>query len=77
MLKVSRFILSAITIVLAAYGLITQNFTYSKFMILSLGLLMLVMGIQCFKNGQKTYGWLSMIVFLFSSFVSIQGFILG
>jgi len=43
-------------------------------MMLFIGLLMLVMGLQEFKKERKVYGFLFVIVFLFSLFVSIQGF---
>ena len=46
-------------------------------MIFFLGLTMLVMGLQEFKKERKEYGWLLVVVFLFSLFVSIQGFLLS
>ncbi|WP_256984955.1 DUF3953 domain-containing protein [Paenibacillus taichungensis] len=45
-------------------------------MILALGLTMLVTGLQEFKQNKKRQGWLLMIIFTFSLFVSIRGFIL-
>ncbi|WP_042221663.1 DUF3953 domain-containing protein [Oceanobacillus manasiensis] len=75
MLKILRNILSVITILLAAYGLITGNFEFQPFMILSLGLLMLVIGLIEFRKGRKNYGWISIFTFFFLLFVSIQTFL--
>ncbi|WP_047985543.1 DUF3953 domain-containing protein [Ornithinibacillus californiensis] len=74
MLTVIRLILSGITLLLAGYGLITQDFSYIDFMILFLGLSMLASGLVEFKKGQKGNGWLFVVVFLFCTFVSIKGF---
>ncbi|MGE6375739.1 DUF3953 domain-containing protein [Peribacillus muralis] len=34
------------------------------------------MGLREFQKGQKGYGWLSIVLFIFSLFVSIQSFLL-
>jgi Protein of unknown function (DUF3953) len=75
MLKITRIILSVITILLAAYGLITGNFRFQPFIIFSLGLLFLVIGLIEFRKGRKSYGWVCIFTFLFSLFVSIQTFL--
>lgn len=75
--KITRIILSTITLLFAAYGLITKNFEFQPFMIFFLGLLMFVMGLEQFRKEQKIYGWLFIVVFLFSLFVSIQGFLMS
>lgn len=72
MLEITKIILSVTTIVLAAYGLITQNFEVQPLMSLSLGLLMLVMGLIEFKKERKTYGWIYIFTFLFSIITLIQ-----
>ncbi|GGH20580.1 hypothetical protein GCM10008013_18020 [Paenibacillus segetis] len=77
MLKMLRFILSPVIIIIAAYGLITKNSEFQSLMILLLGLMMLVMGLEEFQKERKTYGWLLVVVFLFSIFVSVQGFLLN
>lgn len=77
LLKILHFVFSVIAISLAAYGLITKNFEFQHYMIFFLGLMMLIMGLQEFKKERKAYGWLFIIVFLFSLFVSIQGFLLS
>lgn len=76
-LKILHYVLSIVTFILAAYGLMTKNFEFQHYMILFLGLTMFVMGLQEFQKGQKIYGWLFVVVFLFSLFVSIQGFLLS
>lgn len=77
MLRILRYIFSVLGLLFAVYGLITQNFTFSPYMILFLGLMFLVMGLEEFQKERKAYGWLLVIVFLFSLFVSIQGFLLN
>lgn len=74
--KKIRYVLSPMIIIIAAYGLITKNFEYQSLMILLLGLMMLVMGVEEFQKERKTNGWLLVVVFLFSLFVSVQGFLL-
>lgn len=54
----------------------SNNFDFQPFMILALGLSMLVMGLQEFKQNKKRQGWLMMIIFAFSLFVSIRGFMM-
>ena len=77
MLKIIRYILSVSTILLATYGLISKNFQFNEIMIFLLGLTMLVMGLEEFQNKRKVKGWLFVVVFLFSIFVSIPGFLLN
>ncbi|WP_342543777.1 YczI family protein [Paenisporosarcina sp. FSL H8-0542] len=71
-----RILFSIITLALAGYGLITRNFEFQAYLILFLGLSMLVTGIQEFQQNKKLTGWLLIVVFAFSLFVSIQSFIL-
>ncbi|WP_445486964.1 DUF3953 domain-containing protein [Niallia sp. 03133] len=77
MLKILRYILSVVTILFATYGLITKNFEFNHIMIFLLGLTMLIMGLEEFRKERKVNGWLMVGVFLFSLFVSIQGFLLS
>lgn len=74
-LKVLRYFLSIITILLASFGLITKNFEYNYILIFLLGLTMLIMGLEEFRKERKMYGWLMVVVFIFSLFVSIQSFL--
>jgi Protein of unknown function (DUF3953) len=73
LLKILRYVL---TVSLATYGLISKNFQFNDIMIFLLGLTMLVMGLEEFQKGKKAKGWLFVVVFLFSLFVSTQGFLL-
>ncbi|WP_310259815.1 YczI family protein [Fictibacillus barbaricus] len=45
-------------------------------MILFLSFTMLVIGLREFQKGQKSYGWLSIVVSIFILFVSIESFFL-
>ena len=74
MLKILRKVLSIVTLLFIVYGLITQNFEYSPFMMFFLGLTLLVMGLEEFQKERKMYGWSLVIVFLLLLSVSIQGF---
>ena len=65
MLKISRVILSAIVIIMAGYGLLTENQWLQPYMLFFLGLMMLVLGLEEFQKGRKVYGYLSIFVFLF------------
>ncbi|MGE8082140.1 YczI family protein [Peribacillus loiseleuriae] len=69
-----QIILSIITISLAGYGLITEDFKFQAYMMLFLGLSMLVMGLREFQKGHKGYGWLSIVACIFILFVSIERF---
>jgi Protein of unknown function (DUF3953) len=65
MLKISRVILAAIVIIMAGYGLLTENQWLQPYMLFFLGLMMLVLGLEEFQKGRKVYGYLSIFVFLF------------
>ena len=61
MLVILQLILAAIGMILAIYGLITQDFQFQYYMMLALGLMFLVMGFQAFKdakNGMAGCFWL-------------------
>ncbi|WP_075980154.1 YczI family protein [Bacillus massilinigeriensis] len=77
MLKVLRYVLSVITLLFASYGVITRDFKFGDIMIFFLGLTMLVMGLEEFKKERKVTGWFLIVVFLFSLYVSIEGFLLS
>jgi hypothetical protein len=77
LLKNLHIILSITVISLAGYGLITRDFKFQPYMMLLLSLTMLVMGIREFQKGNKGYGWLGIVTFLFVFFVSIQTFFLN
>ncbi|MCR8848401.1 YczI family protein [Rossellomorea sp. SC111] len=75
MVKDLYIIFSITGISLAGYGLVTGDFKFQPYMILFLGLTMLVMGLREFQKGNKGYGWLGVVTFIFIFFVSIQTFI--
>ncbi|MFD0824692.1 DUF3953 domain-containing protein [Neobacillus sp. M.A.Huq-85] len=77
MLKVLRSVLSIVTFLFTSYGLITKNFEFNFIMIFLLGLTILIMGLEEFRKERKMYGWLMVVVFLFSLFASIQSFLLN
>ena len=76
-LRILRYIFSVLGLILALYGLMTKDFSYSPYMIMFLGLMFFVISLETFKKEQKMYGWLYMVIFLFSLFVSLQSFILN
>jgi len=78
LLKIIRAISSVIGIVLAGYGLVTQNFKFMPFMMFSLGITMLVAGLIELKRKPKSFwGYMNIAATLFLFFVSIQGFFLN
>jgi hypothetical protein len=75
LLKIFHIILSITVISLAGYGLITGDLKFQPYMMLFLSLTMSVMGLREFQKGNKGYGWLGIVAFLFVFFVSIQTFL--
>lgn len=61
-----RILFAVLTLLFAGYGFITKNYDYQLYMILFMGLMILTMGLQEFKQKRKGYGWLMVGVFLFS-----------
>ncbi|KOY83459.1 DUF3953 domain-containing protein [Lysinibacillus macroides] len=76
MLKTLYTIFAIMTISLGAYGLITRDFHLNFLMIFFMGLALFVLAIREFQQQRKVYGWLLIIVCLFSTFVSIQSLVL-
>jgi len=76
LLIILQLLFAAIGMILAIYGLVTQDFQFQDYMMLALGLMILVMGIQAFKDAKKGQAWLLFITAIFVLFVTIQGFIL-
>jgi hypothetical protein len=73
-LKILRYVFSTITLLFIIYAFITENYESSPFITFFLGLMMLVVGLEEFQKGRKSYGWLGIGGFLYAFFVSIQGF---
>jgi hypothetical protein len=65
MLKVFRMVLASIVIVMAGYGLMTDNFWIQPYMLFLMGVMLLVMGLEEFQKGKIVYGYLSAAVSLF------------
>ena len=77
MLKILRIILSIITMGLSVFSLITKNFEYMPYLMLSLGATMLVAGlIELQKNSKEFWGYFGIVASLFAFYVAIQGFFL-
>lgn len=77
MLKILRIILSIITMGLSVFSLITKNFEYIPYLMLSLGATMLVAGlIELQKNSKEFWGYFGIVASLFAFYVAIQGFFL-
>jgi hypothetical protein len=77
MLKILRIILSIITMGLSVFSLITKNFEYMPYLMLSLGATMLVTGlIELQKNSKEFWGFFGIVASLFAFYVAIQGFFL-
>lgn len=76
MLKISQIVFTIIVFSLSAYGLITKNYQLNFLSTLFLGLFMLIWGIREFQQERKVFGWLLIVLFLFSVFVSVQSFVL-
>jgi hypothetical protein len=77
MLNICKFILVIIIISTSCYSLITSHFWFIPYLMLLIGLLMLVLGLEGRQKGKKGFWYMSIIVSLFSFFVSIQSFLLN
>ncbi|QFK72369.1 DUF3953 domain-containing protein [Pradoshia sp. D12] len=76
MLKTLRNILSIGVLVLALYGLITENFEYMPYLMIALSFLMLTTGvIELQKDKKAFWGYMCIGVSGFAFYVSIQGFL--
>jgi hypothetical protein len=76
LLKIIRCIVSLTGLIFAAYGLFTGDYTYNHIMMLFLSLLMLTMGLEEFEKNNKGTAFLLLGTFLFTGYVSIQGFLI-
>jgi hypothetical protein len=72
-MKTVRLILAIIAVVLSSYGLLVGTpeaiMPYLMFLI---SIMMLVIGLEEFIRQRNAYGWLFVVIFLFSLYVSIQ-----
>jgi len=61
-LRILRYIFSVLGLILALYGLMTKDFSYSPYMIMFLGLMFFVISLETFKKIKKCmvgYTWSS------------------
>lgn len=72
-MNIIKIILALIVIALSGYGILTGA-DLTSVTIPLLGALLLVMGAEQVKDGQKPVGYLLVIVGLFNLFVAVQGF---
>ncbi|MEK6190442.1 MAG: DUF3953 domain-containing protein [Carnobacterium alterfunditum] len=76
MLTILHTIFGVLTFGLAIFSLITKNFEYRHFMLLSMSLMFLIMGIKEFRKEKKATAYSLVLVSVFALIVAIQGFIL-
>lgn len=76
LLKILRLIFSILTVVFAGYSLITGNHEVMPYMMLFMGAMFLVMGIDEILESRKTLGIISLIVAVFIFYVAVEGFLL-
>ncbi|MGH2317958.1 DUF3953 domain-containing protein [Planococcus sp. SE5232] len=76
MLTVLHILFGVLTFGLAIFSLITKNFEYRHFMLLSMSLMLLVMGIKEFRKEKKTTAYSLIFASVFALVVAIQGFVL-
>jgi Protein of unknown function (DUF3953) len=73
-LKIIRRLISIIVLSLAVHGLFTGNFNLIPLMMLFLGVLMFIMGVEEFQKNQKSYrGYVFLVASLLGFLVSING----
>ena len=75
LLKILHILFAVLTFGLALFGLITQNFNYQHFMVLSMGLMLLVMGLKELRKKKKASAYLIMLAAAFVLFVAINVFL--
>lgn len=74
MFKILRFIFAIISIILATYAIISANSSVIPFMIFSLGVMFLFMGISELQEKRKAYAYTSFIVSALDIFISLYTF---
>ncbi|OAB75082.1 DUF3953 domain-containing protein [Paenibacillus crassostreae] len=58
--------------IMASYGLITEHFELNTYMVFLLGVFMLIIGLEELRKSHKKFWYMSIVISLFSFFVSIQ-----
>lgn len=77
LLTILQVLFSALTMGLAIFGLLTENFEYQSLMLFSMGLMILVMGIRELRKEKKAFAYFIMSAAAFILYVSIEGFFLN
>lgn len=77
-LKRTRIGLAVVTFSIIVYANITEDYEAMPYMMLCLGILMLVMGIEYFKKEAMPYlGYFFFVAALFNFYVSIKSYLIG
>lgn len=77
MLTILQILFSVLTLGLAIFGILTENFEYQNFMLLSMGLTILVMGIRELRKEKKAFAYFIILAAAFMLYVSIESFLLN
>ncbi|UKS66324.1 DUF3953 domain-containing protein [Rossellomorea marisflavi] len=72
MLKILRILLAILTGSFALYGMLADDFTYVPLMLLFMGGMILIMGIEEYKNNKKVLASLLIAVCLFIFYTSFE-----
>lgn len=76
MLTILQILFAALTLGLAIFGLLTENFDYQYLMTLSMGVMILVMGVRELQKEKKAFAYFMILTAAFMLYVSIEGFLL-
>lgn len=77
LLTILQILFSVLTLGLAIFGILTENFEYQNFMLLSMGLTILVMGIRELRKEKKAFAYFIILAAAFMLYVSIESFLLN
>ncbi|KON84712.1 hypothetical protein AF331_11845 [Rossellomorea marisflavi] len=72
LLKILRILLAILTGSFALYGMLADDFTYVPLMLLFMGGMILIMGIEEYKNNKKVLASLLIAVCLFIFYTSFE-----
>ena len=75
LLTILHILFAVLTGGLALFGILTQNFDYQHFMVLSMGLMILITGIKELRKEKKAFAYLIILAAAFILFVAINVFL--
>lgn len=75
LLTILQILFAALTLGLAIFGLLTENFEYQYLMLLSMGLMILIMGIRELKKEKKIFAYFMILAAAFILYVGIESFL--